>query len=241
MTFKRTYNEPKEFKMLYEQFLEELRSNTGIVRPGCTAVSMEIAEMRFIEIANAMLAWRGTALNEEKARPVIKRLISWAYKLDNKLDYRKGILLKGKTGRGKTFLLRAFSEFMKIDGLYYISNGKKHKIQLNIVNAKALSLMYQSDGYKALVSYINDPCLCIDDIGAEADECFSYGNGLNVIDLVLSQREESNLLTFGTTNLATFRANGEEQRYDDRCVSRISDLFNFIPVNHDIDFRQNNN
>ncbi|GEM_PF-3003329 len=189
----------------------------------------------FSEIANEFLKKKEKTFDREIVAEQIQTLINWAYMLGNDLDFTKGILFKGHTGTGKTFLFRAFNYFAKIDNLFYSENGKNLPISAKIVNVKKIAGEFQSPqgGYSVIQKYANFPCLVIDDIGKEQEESISFGNKMNVVEEIISIREELGMLTFGTTNL-----NRMEDMYDDRTISRMNLLFNVIPMNHKTDFRK---
>lgn len=215
------------------EILQRFHEDYGIKRFPMK-VNYDKARKCFIDIANSMLAWTDKAYDPSKLEDVIKQLISWAYMLDGtSLDFNKGILLKGGTGRGKTFLLKVFAEFLKIDNLSYKSDGKEYPLSFKVINAKNIVMFYQNEGANALQRIITMPCLCIDDIGAEMAESSHYGNKTSVIDWIIDQREERHLITFGTTNF-----NRLSEQYDDRVISRINSLFNILSVSHNKDYRR---
>lgn len=219
--------------MEISEIIKQIKENNGIQRQRVSLSSYENAEKCFIKLADTLVEWKGKSYDAESVKDTIKTLISWAYLLDDRLDYTKGILLKGSTGRGKTMLLKIFSEFLKIDQMKCKINGQEHSLFLQIVHAKKIASDYQKDGYTALEKYSNIPCLMIDDIGSEMDESNNFGNKINVIENVLDMREDKNLLTFGTTNINDFSI-----KYDDRTISRMNGLFNVVVVNYKTDYRR---
>jgi DNA replication protein DnaC len=219
----------------FEVMLKELMDSTGIRRIKYPLNDREIAFKYFVKMANAMLKWKEMQYDYKPVQDVIYSLIDWAYLLPNdNIDYNKGILLKGSTGRGKTFLLKVFAEFLKIDEMKFVCNGSMKHLSLDEVNARTLAFRYETEGYEVIQHYSNIPVLVINDIGAENVESVNFGNRVNIIDRLLDMREEKNLLTFGTTNLEKLSAN-----YDARTISRMNSLFNVITVNHKTDFRKN--
>ena len=156
---------------------------------------------------------------------VIYEMVDWAFMMEKtEINYNKGILLKGQTGRGKTFLMEILKSMLELDDYMY----------LTIINAKKVAAEYQSgEGYKIIDKYAKCNYLVLDDIGSEAVETKSYGNALNIVEEIITEREKNNMLTFGTTNL-----NKLSDRYDDRIVSRMNELFNVRSLNHDNDYRR---
>ncbi len=197
---------------------------------------LPVAVGNFVEIANEMLAAKEKTFNIKPVKQTVESLIKWAYMMGNDLDFRKGILLKGHTGRGKTFLFRVLKYFLQIDNMYFYQNGKPVILRPVIVNVKKIAGEFQSPdmgGYQVLQKYADMSCLVLDDIGKEQEESLSFGNRMNVVEEIINIREEKGLLTFGTTNL-----NRMSEMYDDRTVSRMHDLFNTIAIDHKIDFRK---
>lgn len=216
-----------------EDIIKSFEENYGIRRVNYRLSDLNVGKKYFIQIADAMLAWKGVKYDYSRTEKVIEQLIEWAYTIPgSNLDFYKGILLKGSTGRGKTFLFQVFGEFLKIDNIHFWSNGERLKMRLEDVNARRLAMEYEKDGYEAILKYSQKPVLVINDIGAENEQSQNYGNKTNIVDRLLDMREEKNLLTFGTTNLNKFGDN-----YDDRVISRMNSLFNVITMNHDIDYR----
>jgi hypothetical protein len=174
----------------------------------------------------------------EPVRDQIMTLIKWAYLIpDEGIDPAKGLLFKGHTGAGKTFIFRVFNYFRLIDRLTILYDGKQdYPLRLNIVNVRRIAGEYQDPehgGSAVITKYSKMSCLVLDDIGTEDEISQSYGNKVNVVEEIISNREEFEMLTFGTTNLNSF-----SERYDDRTISRMFSLFNIVAFNHTIDFRR---
>jgi DNA replication protein DnaC len=222
------------------EIITEIRQNTGVKRYKVELNNFENGVKYFSTIANTLLEPKGIEFDLSSTNRGVCALIEWLYMIEgtNKMNFNKGILFKGHTGRGKTFLFRVFSEFVKIDNVKFSQNGKDYPVSPRIVNARQISGEYQdpdTGGYRVIEKYSNMSCLVIDDIGSEQVESNNYGNKINVISEIISKREENSMLTFGTTNLNRMDSKGI---YDDRTISRMNSLFNVININHDIDFRK---
>ena len=142
---------------------------------------------------------------------------------------------KGQTGRGKTFLFRAWLYFLDIDEVQFMHYGKSTMIHPLIINVKKIAGEYQNPqtgGYQVLQKYGTIRSLMLDDIGKEDEFSLNYGNRVNIIEEIINLREDYGLLTFGTTNENELAA-----LYDDRTISRMNKLFTALPIDHDIDFR----
>jgi len=193
----------------------------------------------FIEISNEMLKRKDEKFDYDNVKDVIDFIINWTYLQTDDINFNKGFLLKGKTGRGKSFPFRIWKYFLKIDNIRFQYNGNLKFLDPYFINVKQISGEYQSPlngGYEIIKKYSNIPALIIDDIGKEQELSRNFGNSINIVEEIISNREENNMLTFGTTNLDKISDN-----YDDRTVSRMNNLFTPIPLNHDIDYRINPN
>ncbi len=189
----------------------------------------------FKDILTQMLSKKKEELQWEPIESTVKFMVEWTYLLGDEINFNKGFILKGLTGRGKTFLFKAWQYFLQVDNLGYIENGKGKAIMPLIINVKKIAGDYQhpeTGGYIVLERYGKASCLMLDDIGKEDDFSRSYGNKVNIIEEIINIREENELLTFATTN-----ENDLSELYDDRTVSRMNKLFTAVPINHKIDFR----
>lgn len=156
----------------------------------------------------------------------INTLVRWTYKVDCvDVDISKGILFKGPTGTGKTFLMRAFQKFLQIDQMSMTCNGRESLMSLKIVQTRVLNSLNERNELERVDQYAKTPMLCLDDIGAEKHETRNYGNSHNVIAEIIDARDYDGLLTFGTTNV-----NKLSDKYDDRTISRMQGCFNIIPI-----------
>jgi DNA replication protein DnaC len=142
-------------------------------------------------------------------------------------DLNRGILLMGPTGSGKTLAMKIMSVYRQIDDTRYVINGKSYRMNYEVVPVDRIISDFLSQSYDALRIYMTRYVVCLDDMGTESEYVKFYGNNLDVIGLILSERYSKRLLTFGTTNLPLTNL---EEKYDDRIVSRMFSLFNFITM-----------
>jgi DNA replication protein DnaC len=105
--------------------------------------------------------------------------------------------------------------------------GKTYRMNYEVVDVNQMINMFMNNAFDGIQVYCNRYVLCIDDIGVETDQVKHYGNTLDVVSHVLSERYSKRLLTFATTNFPTHIL---EDKYDDRTVSRMYALFNFITM-----------
>jgi DNA replication protein DnaC len=146
---------------------------------------------------------------------------------DFKGDLTKGLLLQGPTGTGKTLAMQVMSVYRQIDDTKFIMKGKTYRMNYEVVDVNQMINMFMNNAFDGIQVYCNRYVLCIDDIGVETDQVKHYGNTLDVVSHVLSERYSKRLLTFATTNFPTHIL---EDKYDDRTVSRMYALFNFITM-----------
>lgn len=144
-----------------------------------------------------------------------------AYKL--KLDLRKGILLSGRIGCGKTSLMRLLKDFT-----YPLDDYK-------IKTCREIAFEFAKNGYDAMSAYnqlqnksSRLASYCFDDLGSE-QQIKHYGNDCNVMAEILISRYEhfiiNNSITHITTNLS---ASEIEAFYGNRVRSRMREMFNLI-------------
>lgn len=133
------------------------------------------------------------------------------------IDLKKGILLTGPIGSGKTSIMTLLRIFLFKDDLYAIKSSRN------------IALEYQKDGVDVIHKYGKHYSpLFIDDLGVESNTKF-YGNECNTIAEILLQRYEllinHRVITHATTNL---NADELEELYGNRVRSRLRKMFNLI-------------
>ncbi|OZI09661.1 ATPase [Siphonobacter sp. BAB-5385] len=142
------------------------------------------------------------------------------------LDLNKGLLIHGKVGRGKTYILKAFRTNPSASFL--------------VVPCSEISDHYTQDGADALDKYsslakgVPSPFngdtsygFCYDDLGTE-ETASSYGNKRNVMAEIIQRvynRTEMKGRVHLTTNLTSKQI---EEMYGLRIRSRLREMFNII-------------
>lgn len=164
-----------------------------------------------------------------------RELIMWFHgDPDFKGELTKGFLLMGPTGTGKTFAMKVMNIYRQIDDIKFILNGRLYRMNYDLIDVNCIVNAFLNNAFEGVDMYCSRYILCIDDIGSEMDKVKHYGNTLDVISYIIAERYAKRLLTFGTTN---FPLHVLEEKYDDRIISRMYALFNFIEMKS-IDFRK---
>lgn len=212
-----------------DDIIRESREGQTLCRTKVSVVP-KVAEETFVRIAEAMLP----TFHAEPVAEAVKALCGWLYQY-NDLRPMCGVLLRGKTGRGKTFLMRVLQRFMAIDEdiMRYRVGNRQYRMRMLIATAEQMASDFAERSFAGIEEYLRAPVLCIDDIGAENRYASNFGNSLNVVAYIVNQREQRHLITFGTTNIERLAT-----CYDDRTLSRMCGLFNTITLTHNIDFRR---
>jgi len=174
----------------------------------------------------------------EEALKLYKQLIQFFHAdSDFPGDLTKGLLLQGPTGTGKTLAMKVMSIYQKIDNVKYIMNGRIYQMNYDVVHVNDMVNGFLDNAFDGIQMYCRRYVLCMDDIGTEIEEVKHYGNELDVVSHIISERQSKRLLTFATSNLPIEIL---EIKYGDRIISRMFALFNFLTVK-DRDFRRPKN
>lgn len=133
------------------------------------------------------------------------------------INPRKGILLIGPVGCGKTSLMKVFN--------HLAIPSKKFTMR----PTRDISIEFIQDGYPVLHKYGKSiKNYCFDDLGVEQN-MKHFGNECNVMGEILLSRYDlyktTNLITHATTNL---NADELEKIYGNRVRSRLREMFNLV-------------
>jgi DNA replication protein DnaC len=142
------------------------------------------------------------------------------------ISFRKGILLSGPVGCGKTSLMNIIRQIQKPEERFIMKS------------CRDVSFEFIQDGYTVIQKYSKQSfkldvprTYCFDDLGTESNLKY-YGNDCNVMAEILLSRYDlfvsRHMITHLTTNLNSSEI---EELYGTRIRSRLREQFNLIAFN----------
>ena len=134
-----------------------------------------------------------------------------------------GLALMGTPGNGKTTMARAIKAVIDTLASINIKNDRAGTCA-EMVTAKQLVRYYRSD-FEQWERMCNKHFLIIDDFGEEPVEVMDYGNVINPVIDLLSQRYEAQRLTIITTNTTNQQI---RKTYGDRIADRFNEMMKVI-------------
>ena len=164
--------------------------------------------------------------------PIIRKLFAYTIgdhptTISQELDPRKGLMLCGPIGCGKTSLMKLMQLLLPIE----------HRFQVKA--CRDISFEFQKDGFDVIHRYSERSFtitpgrktpkpICLDDLGAE-QSLKHFGSECNVIAEILLSRYDlfisDNLITHITTNLDVDQI---EELYGQRVRSRLREMVNMV-------------
>lgn len=148
------------------------------------------------------------------------------------LDLKKGILLSGPIGAGKSTIMALIK--------YFFQPTKQYQIK----STRDIAFEFENEGYKVINRYSKNPLnlsytspvtniFCFDDLGIEQPQKH-FGNECNVMAEILLSRYDlfisKGIPTHLTTNLS---ASEIEEKYGNRIRSRMREMFNLVAFDKD--------
>lgn len=150
------------------------------------------------------------------------------------IDYKKGILLIGGVGPGKSTIFRQFQKFLSVTN---------HPNLFRMTESRTITRDFLRDGINGLekwsfnygqnqhgVTLPHPFNLCIDDLGLEAEEISNYGQKVDVISEIMADRYQlfvnQGIKTHAITNLA----DDLKKNYDERINDRFREMFNVVKL-----------
>lgn len=132
------------------------------------------------------------------------------------IDPKKGILLSGPVGCGKTSLMKL---------IRYLT---PHYPSYDLIPSRNITFAFNHIGYSIIRQYGDHRFYCFDDLGVEPTGRF-FGKDCNVLGEILLSRHElflkHRIRTHATTNLNALEL---EECYGTRVRSRMRELFNLV-------------
>lgn len=155
-------------------------------------------------------------------KDLLHKLISYGISseeqcMNHGLDLKKGILLTGPVGCGKTSLMSLLPAFMYPFQKYQVKNTRE------------IAAEFHKDGFDTIQKYgLRPKPICLDDLGVE-NNIKHFGNECNTIGEILLHRYDlfvnQGIVTHATTNL---NADELEDLYGIRVRSRLRSMFNLV-------------
>jgi len=162
---------------------------------------------------------------------IFQLLVYFYYDLENVerlgLNLKKGILLSGPVGCGKTSLMYLFRNFLAEDEQYRVVTTQDIRLEF-LRDGFPVVEKYTSKSFIARRDVFRPKTYCFDELGLEGDLSY-YGNETNVMaDILLGRYPlfiHQGMKTHATTNLG---ADELEAVYGNRVRSRMREMFNLI-------------
>lgn len=148
-------------------------------------------------------------------------------------SFKKGLLIHGSVGTGKTTIFKALRSMIANISFY---NPTKEYPYLSclagcfeIVSANEIVRRFSIKGneiFTANNAEIINKATCLDDVGTETEAAY-YGQKTNIIAEILQERYEKGTLTHISSNL---NATAFKDAYGLRVYDRMRSMFNDIPL-----------
>lgn len=154
------------------------------------------------------------------------------------LDLNKGLLISGKTGTGKTELMKLFAV--------------NPNCPFKVITCRDVTKEFMTNGtdslnqYRSLIKNLHRGKsifgngewfgICFDDLGTESS-AKNFGNSLNVMSEIIQDRYDikNHKYTHITTNMTAGQIG---EAYGDRVQSRMAEMFNIISLEDSKDLRR---
>lgn len=208
-----------------------------------TTLTFEETKSMLVSSGNHLL--RNITTPENPAPFFLKDQISLAYssvfeyfmgdnnflKRNASYSLRKGLLIIGGVGTGKTTMMQVYSCIMK---------NKNNTPCFEVKDSHSIVREFLTKGFATIDKYSsehyfvrgNPKGLCIDDLGMEDSKSKSFGNDANVMEQILYERYKrfisDGMITHGTSNL---NAAALGEKYGARVKDRFNEMFNTIILN----------
>ena len=143
-------------------------------------------------------------------------------------DLRKGVYIAGNTGTGKSWCLEVMASYCLVDNPTVILGDKIHSLKWSSIRTDSICDAFMENGN--IQKYKTAPVIGFQDLGSEQEEAMYMGNRLNVMRQILEFRGDyKDKITLITSNLP-FTHRQFSDRYGERCVSRMHEMFNYFEI-----------
>lgn len=168
---------------------------------------------------------------DTRNKDIMNSLYQYLVGMNGALDRKKGLLLWGDIGTGKSTIINIVRMFDKM------SKGRSfngyHIGGFQVQSASYLSNLYAERGIESLNMYTynnsNPIPLAIDELGREPCPAKHFGTEMNVIQYLLQCRYELRgaCITHITTNLSP---RDVQAKYGSYIADRVNEMFNVIEL-----------
>lgn len=165
------------------------------------------------------------------------------FEKDDRMHHRKGIMLAGGLGVGKTHLMSFFFQ-NQVASYAMVPCGYIENKWINAQKDDQEVIKYYSHNMTTVATNSNpfghtEIGFCFDDLGTETIPSKRYGEEKNVMAEVLTNRY-TNVKDFRHTHLTTNLTPAEiEKNYGDRLRDRFREMFNYITFDSSAKSRRN--
>jgi hypothetical protein len=150
-------------------------------------------------------------MSDEKELPLWKAFGKYLSSLDSKLDHKKGVLVRGVVGAGKTIMFKMAQRYKK--GCFKMVNVGK--VEIDLENGESYSKYCKAEW-------------CFDDLGSE-QMVNNYGKAVEVFKRLIEIRYDlwkyHGVRTHFTTNLSNEEI---KTRYGERAYERLKEMCNVV-------------
>jgi len=205
------------------EVLQNIFTEGGVLTP--QDLSFDLAKRVFIQDCESMCK---DFVIDHNNSDFINELIRYATQDPaSKCSFKKGLMIIGGVGSGKTVLIRSFGRFMRRFSLDRHYVDKVNQFNIYYITSYDIAERYSINGPSIFedITELKYKPLIIDDIGTEP-VVKHYGNEIDPLVQILFHRyNRCEYKTYVTTNL-----DGKDlkARYGTRIYSRMKEMFNDI-------------
>lgn len=152
---------------------------------------------------------------------------------ERKFNPKKGLLICGDVGTGKTLsmqvMLKIFKNFRMVNTRYIVRDYFATKPPSSIIDLYGRDSFYRNPA--GVLDRNRPKTICFDDFGLENVNVKNYGNEQNILEEIILDRYDEfrkcGMLTLATTNLS---AEMIEETYGGRVRDRLREMMNYVTL-----------